>query len=67
MAVAILAVSRIWSGTMKNEPVSHPVSYFVPVSTERSIVFTDRGRTYRVGVKSGRVAHFDNSVPESME
>ena len=31
----------------------------VPPSPEASIVFTDRGRTYRVGVETGRVYYVD--------
>lgn len=35
----------------------------VPPSPEPSIVFTDRGRTYRVGVQTGRVYFVDSSPP----
>lgn len=36
-------------------------SVTVPPTTERSIVFQDRGRVYIVGVDSGRVTTLDNS------
>lgn len=35
----------------------------VPPSNERSIVFTDRGRTYRVGTETGRVVFTDGTAP----
>lgn len=36
-------------------------SVIVPPSNERAIVFTDKGRTYHVGMASGAVTYFDAS------
>jgi len=38
-------------------------SVIVPPTTERTIVFTDRGRTYGVGTLSGKISILDDSGP----
>ena len=38
-------------------------SVIVPPTSERSILFTDRGRTYLVGVTTGKVISVDGSAP----
>jgi hypothetical protein len=44
-------------------PPAAIVSVFVPPTSERSIVFSDRGRTYIVGVTTGKVIAVDGSAP----
>lgn len=38
-------------------------SVTIPPTTEQTIVFSDRGRTYFVGITSGRVTYLDGNEP----
>ena len=46
------------------QPVSSVISsVIVPPTSERSVMFTDRGKTFLVGLNSGRVTVVDGSAP----
>lgn len=49
--------------TITATPPAAITSVFVPPTSERTILFSDRGKTYLVGVTSGKVIVVDGSAP----
>ena len=67
LAALLLTLLAITAGAspegMMASPPATISSVIVPPSSERAIFFSDRGRSYLVGLSSGRVTVVDGSAP----
>lgn len=69
LAAMVLVVLALTAGASPEgmmvgaSPPATISSVIVPPSSERAIFFSDRGRSYMVGISSGRVSVVDGSAP----
>lgn len=62
MVAAIMALPVVIAQTPQAQPGLTGV--IVPPASERSVMFTDRGRTYLVGTQTGKVTIVDGVAPQ---